>query len=289
LPLIEHAEVRVQGSRKLKPIALAVQFREADRYEVAGVIDVVTHVKLGDPTLASNPLVQTILAQLPAGLPAAFEIIIDYKGTRRPSTPAGPLRTGRTSWRLLYEWQLQTYAYLRSRQPGSLPVVAGVLLYLNEMMPTASDLRRLQREIALGTADVVPTPGSAEARILAGWRVRPKRKVPILPLDFRLRRAVHVLPVDPVAIIAALNAFDDVVKDIETCRGREAHGATIQSAWPANASELQNCQACDHRTYCPEYQRVHAPTTGLTRPRLPGVNPRMGRAARSRGRSVRAS
>src|SRR5262249_36875952 len=67
LPTIEHAEVQVTGSRDLPPIARP--FRVADRYEVKGVIDVVTNVQLSDPSLRTNPVIQAILPTLPATLP----------------------------------------------------------------------------------------------------------------------------------------------------------------------------------------------------------------------------
>ena len=49
-PLIHRAEVRLTGARMLPAIQSQLQFREADRYEMVGVVDVVTHVELADPT-----------------------------------------------------------------------------------------------------------------------------------------------------------------------------------------------------------------------------------------------
>lgn len=41
-PLIHRSEVRLTGARELKPLPKGTAFREADRYEMVGVIDVVT-------------------------------------------------------------------------------------------------------------------------------------------------------------------------------------------------------------------------------------------------------
>src|SRR5262249_48325675 len=55
-PLIHRAEVRLTGSRALPPIESQLQFREADRYEIVGVVDVISHLELGDKQLQNNLL-----------------------------------------------------------------------------------------------------------------------------------------------------------------------------------------------------------------------------------------
>ncbi len=149
-PLIHRAEVRLTGARAL-PLAHIPEkyrFREADRYEVVGVVDVITHVELSDPTLQNNRLVKAILKELPSKPPDRFEVIIDYKGMRRPpvevATSAGP------SFWDIYGWQIQTYAHLRKAHEDSLPVVAGMILYVNEIAPTATDLGQIKEEIRSG-------------------------------------------------------------------------------------------------------------------------------------------
>jgi hypothetical protein len=64
-------------------------------------------------------------------------------------------------------------------------------------------------------------------------------------------------------------AFDDVVKDIETCRGREEHGGTLLTAWDRNPTQESTCVVCDSRTYCPDYQANYAAKHGELTPRLP--------------------
>lgn len=266
-PLIHRAEVRLTGAHPLPPIQGSLQFRVADRYEMVGVIDVVTHVQLADPSLAGNPIVGALKAGLGPALQAKFEVIIDYKGMRRPPQP----KTGaKGSLWTQYEWQLQTYGELRGKQPDALDVAAGVLLYANELHPTRSDLERLKQEVASGQTDVPPPAGSADEAALKAWRTRDKH-LPQLSFSFRLKRALRVVPITPQSVAQSLGAFDAVVKDIETCRGREVHGAGVLQAWDRNSSEEDTCVVCDSRTFCPDYQAKYARRHNETEPRLPAV------------------
>jgi hypothetical protein len=266
-PLIHRAEVRLTGARLLPPIQSQLQFRVADRYELVGVVDVVTHVQLASPALATNPVVGAIKNALGAGLPSTFEVIIDYKGMRRPSVPLPG--TSNSLW-TQYEWQLQTYGELRRTQPGALSVVAGVLLYVNELHPTRSDLEQLKDEITNGTTDIPPVSGSPDDTALKSWKTRDKQ-LPQLSFDYRLARALRVVPITPASIANALQAFDAVVKDIETCRGQEVHGSAVIQAWTKNSSQESTCVVCDSRTFCPDYQAKYAKKHGETEPRLPAV------------------
>lgn len=264
-PLIHRAEVRLTGARLLPAIQSQLQFRVADRYEMVGVVDVVTHVQLADPALAKNPIVGALKGALGQELPPKFEVIVDYKGMRRPPVPA---LGGKSPLWQQYEWQLQTYGELRRVQPDALVVKAGVLVYVNELYPTRNDLEQLQDEIASQTTDVAPVEGSADASALKAWRKRDKY-LPQLSFEFRLARALRIVSITPQSIAAALQAFDDVVKKIETCRGREVHGAPVLQAWDKNSSEEQTCVVCDSRTFCPDYQAKYAKRHNETEPRLP--------------------
>jgi hypothetical protein len=264
-PLIHRAEIRLRGSRPLPTTGIPKEFRfrTADRYEVAGVIDVITHVELADPRFRENRIVRAVLAALAGEPPASFEVVIDYKGMRRPPVQS-PVQPGPSLWEI-YSWQVQTYAFLRHRQPDSLPVAAGMILYVNELSPTRSDLQKLRQEIRSGTTDIAPDPGTDIERVLTQWNPRdPRQPLPALPLEFRLSRAVRVIPVTRASVTEALERFDDVVARIETCRGRELSHGRIISSWDKDASDDSTCTACDARTFCPENTRHN-------RPRLPGV------------------
>jgi hypothetical protein len=287
-PLIHRSEVRLTGARVLKPLPAGTAFREADRYEIVGVIDVVTDIELSRPEVAGNPIVKLIKDCL-GTVPDHFEVIIDYKGSRRPSLPPGKAAPKKPSLWDQYEWQVLTYAELRGRQPGAYPVKAGLLLYINELLPLASDLDDLRKEVKDKTTDI----GASESDLKA-WReicrdqrtratkileaaagrdgaaalAASKELIPSpVPWDLRLKRAIRIVPVDDPQtgksrIPDALHSFDEVVEWIETCRGKEFHGGTILSAWDRNCSDEQTCTACDARTWCPDF-------TSETKPRLP--------------------
>lgn len=256
-PMIHRAEVRITGARQLRLDLIPEEdrFREADRYEMVGVVDVVTHVELERYDLRGNPLVEAIVAALPERPGGPFEVIIDYKGMRRPPKGGG----GQLDLWQVYGWQVNTYAHLRSKQADSHPVAAGVILYLNELVPTTEDLKLLKEETASGTTDIPPT--TAVAALLDAWR--PGRPIPDLPLDFRVARALRVLPISPQSIAQATAAFDEVVAKIERCRGREQRTGRIISSWEQIVEE-STCTACDARTFCPSY-------TGEVSPRLPST------------------
>ena len=253
-PLIHRAEVRLTGARAL-PLGLIpaeYRFREADRYEMQGVIDVVTNVQLYDPDLWGNLVVKLLLEDFKARSvkpQAEFEVIIDYKGMRRPSLK--PLDPGQPSFWDIYGWQAQTYAHLRQAQADSLPVVAGMIIYLNELLPTRGDLVRLKRELREGTTDVVPQVGGEAERLLGQWQKGDP--MPVLPFEFRLRRAIRVIPVTEETVTEALESFDRTVARIEVCRGKELTEGQVMSTWEKNAVDESTCTACDARTFCPSY------------------------------------
>ena len=93
-----------------------------------------------------------------------FEVIVDYKGMRRPPRK----RPSRGGPRLLsiYEWQLQTYATSELCKPDSRPVAAGVPLYLNELRLSISDIAALRREIRQGLTDRLPSSRSRDEKLL---------------------------------------------------------------------------------------------------------------------------
>jgi PD-(D/E)XK nuclease superfamily len=214
------------------------QYRNLDRYELVGVIDVVSHVELASVS-EGNPLVAAVRNTLQK-LPTEFEIIIDYKGMRRPSTRR---QNGRLDLKT-YEWQLQNYANLRMRQQEGPTVVAGVLLFLNELLPTSSDILEWIAETREGTTDI-----PCERH----WR-QPSD----IPDPIKLKRAIHVTAVTPFSQQRALSEFDAVVQKIEACRGIEIAGRSMFGAWKGNPDDKATCDACDARTFCPELRRRQA-------------------------------
>lgn len=239
--LISSAEEKLIGTRDM-PASSGRPLRAA-RYVLTGVIDVVTNIEL-DAVGVENPIAHTVRDACP-GLRGTFEVIVDYKSSHRP-----PIND-RRHW-LPGEWQVKTYAWLRQRQPESPRVAAGVLLYLNELSPSANDVERIRREVAAGTTDVLPRRGSRDARELqltrAGTRVD-------LSEEFRLRRAIRVIPIDNTTLDAATREFDEIVGQIESRIAREDETGSISATWPPTCEEYRTCVACDFKAFCPSPAR----------------------------------
>jgi hypothetical protein len=232
-PLISTAEQRVLGTRPL-----VLEEARSTRYALRGVIDVLGNIELGQP--GGNAILEAIRAVRPE-LAGDFEIIVDYKGARRPWIQ-------RDQHWSLGEWQVQTYAWLRERQPEALPVTAGILIYVNELSPSSADVGLIRNEINGGLTDVVPAPGSSDDYQIQAW-------VPGASADisdsFKLARALRVIPVTDESKVEATGRFDDLVARIERNVAREALRGSIAQAWAPTCSDHKTCSACDFLSFCP--------------------------------------
>jgi hypothetical protein len=236
-PLIAAAEEKVIGTRSIPQAGAQGPGARSFLYELHGIIDVVTDVQLNGAA-TSNVIRQAIQNACPR-LTSRYEVIVDYKGSRRPGTNENYWAQG--------DWQVQTYAWLRTRQPHSLPVAAGVLLYVNELAPVSSDLVSVRREIANGNTDLTPVNGTPDAYALSTWR--PGNAIPNFSLEFRLARAIRVIPINAASQTNATAQFDNVVANIEQCVGSEATAGVINPHWSPCGDE-ETCSACDFRHFC---------------------------------------
>jgi hypothetical protein len=237
-PLISMAEQRVLGTRPLLRHDPAVAPRAA-RYALRGVIDV-----LGDLDLGAGPgnVFRDAIRQMCPDLTGEFEIIVDYKGANRPKSH------GDAHWHL-GEWQVQTYAWLRERQADAKPVAAGILIYINELAPSASDIGRIQREVNAHTTDVWPVEGTQDDYQLKAWVPGANAQ---LSDGFRFRRALRVIPVTAESKAAATTEFDRLVAEIEFNVLREATIGHIGQAWLPTCDDQKTCSACDFLSFCPQ-------------------------------------
>jgi hypothetical protein len=234
-PLIRSAEEKVIGTRPLTmPNGVTVRAR---MYELHGVMDVLSSVSVN--AAPDNVICNAVRAVIP-NLPDGAEIIVDYKGSHRPSTTSDYWGQG--------DWQLQMYAWLRAQQPGATPIVAGVLIYVNELAPTDEAITDLKRDVSRGTTDVRPVPGSHDDYQLRTWS--PGSAAPAFSAAFRMQRVIRVVPITQPSIDIALAKFDNVVVNIESCVAREAKHGTIIAHWPAKGDN-DSCVACDFRHFCP--------------------------------------
>ena len=259
-PLISVAEERVIGTRSIPASGPEQHTRRSDLYELRGVIDVLTNVELS--AAATTNVIRQGIQTACSECSGEYEVIVDYKGSRRPKV--GNLDT---SYWQQHDWQVQTYAWLRTRQPKSLPVAAGVLLYVNELAPGREDLIEMKKAMGTGTADVAPAPGSQDAYMLSTWRPDSDIAIPSFSLPFRLARAIRVIPVSPESQEKAATHFDKVVLDIELCAGKEATLGTIKQNW-LPCGDAETCVACDFRYFCPD-PHPHRGTHIIEAPRAP--------------------
>lgn len=257
-PIIDQAEVRLRGTGNLPAIPKKYRFREADRYEISGIVDVITHLQFNDPRFKHNRIVQRIMQELPPNPPDGFEVIIDYKGMRRPPK----IVSGTPLWDY-YNWQIQTYAILKEQQMNSLPIVAGVLLYINELLPSRRDMTDYKKELKKGNTDIRPPTGSPDEREINNWKG--KGAPPQLTYDFRLQRAMRVIQVDQNSKEAAQKEFAGVVQKIETCLGKELKTRDLFNSWEKNSSDKSTCTACDAKTFCPDSPEKGSPKLPMTK------------------------
>ena len=250
-PLIASTESKVIGTR---PVPSSEEELRCDNYEVHGIIDVLTNVTFSNAS--DDNLIRQCVMQAYPDLQGEFEAIVDYKGERRPLIDEAYWDQG--------DWQIQTYAWLRERQPDALRVAAGILIYINELTPGGTEMQAIRRGLANQSTDVVPESGSQDEQIIRMWREGMDTSQ--LSLAFRLRRAIGVIQISPRSIQRALSSFDNVVRQAEEDIVAETAGRNILQAWAPNCEDEATCAACDFRHFCPkpagvpEDYEIKAPT-----------------------------
>lgn len=243
-PLVECAEEPLTGSRLLPPHPQGAALR-ASRYGLTGVVDVLTAIKMNTvpPENLIRQAIERELAAQGLATPPEYEVIVDYKGAARPESDAA-------YWQQ-HEWQIQTYGWLRQRKPDAKPVVAGILLYINELLPNSDDLRNMARAFHEGRSDVLPEKGSQDFNTLNLWR-QGVAGATNLSVGFRIRRALRVIPITEASIARSLKEFDRVVLEIESNISEEVADGAISHVWDANCNDPQTCVACDFHPSCPK-------------------------------------
>jgi hypothetical protein len=236
-PLITAAEERISGTRPMPQLPLG-QTARGTRYELTGIVDVISSVSL--TTAETNPLVHLIQAALPHVPEGEYDLIVDYKASRRPAEDS--------DYAAQYRWQVQTYAWLRSQVPHARPVGAAILIYINELSPLQGDLTEFKHDIANNRTDIVPANGSPEYYALHGWH--PGAPVPNFPEEFLRRRAVKIIEVGNVSVEQAVHQIDGTVTQIESAAFTEHNTGNIPAHWPATGQD-KDCDACDFFHFCP--------------------------------------
>ena len=254
-PLIDSSELLIKGVRQMPDYDENIS--RSNYYGINGVVDVLTSMKINKTLeqstldnynnkiiefLKKDPDFQERISNYNEG--DDYEIIIDYKGMKRPPFKMIDSKA-EDKWEN-HKQQILTYSWLRSKQEDAKPIVAGIIFYLNELVPSKEDLVLIKDEIKNDLTDVGQKYQS-DVDLINKWEE--EDKAPELSDDFKRDRSIRIINVDEKEQINALDKFDRVVADIENSLIKEIKGCKIQDAWKADSDE-RTCSACDFRTFC---------------------------------------
>ena len=291
-PLIIDAEMPLKGLRPLED----ENFR-SDYYSINGVVDVLSFSKINKllnfaenqskiqktldfyydndnrnkiiEYLSSNKETLDLLKEkLAKDNIEDYEIIIDYKGMRRPSAPSeeemqkiqalmsegnlfeSEIYEKYKVW-IQHEWQILTYAWLRRNQTDMQEPVVGIIFYLNDMVRSNDDLEAIKEDLSKNQTDISKDRiDEADWNLLENWNPYSEKAIHNdLSTKFKMDRSIRIINIDEELFENSLNQFDNVVKEIESSMIKEMEGAKIQDAWKAEAEE-RTCSACDFRAFC---------------------------------------
>lgn len=246
-PLIDSAELLIKGLRPMPNYDKNIS--RSNYYGINGVVDVLTSTKINrihEQTSNNNKIIKFIKDNINESNIEEYEIIIDYKGMKRPPIKiTDPLSEDK--WKN-HKQQILTYSWLRSKQEDAKTISAGIILYLNELVPSKEDLMMVKEEIKDGLTDV-PQNGEFEKdiEIIENWKE--EDKAPELSDEFKIARSIRFIEINDDEKNKALKKFDNVVCDIENSLIKEKKGSKIQEAWKAEADK-RTCLACDFKTFC---------------------------------------
>ena len=256
-PLIDSSEHLIKGVRQMPNYDKKTS--RSNYYGINGVVDVLTSMKINETLeqstltnydnkiielLKKNPEFQKTIRDSKNG--DEYEIIIDYKGMKRPPIKVNDSKA-EDKWET-HEQQILTYSWLRSKQEDSKPIFAGIIFYLNELVPSKEDLVLIKEEINTGFTDIGwQEEYESDFEAINNWQE--DDKAPELSEKFKVDRSIRIINIDEVKQEKALEKFDSVVFDIEESLIKEMNGCKIQDAWTAD-SDKRTCSACDFRTFC---------------------------------------
>ncbi|MBQ2226619.1 MAG: PD-(D/E)XK nuclease family protein, partial [Methanobrevibacter sp.] len=256
-PLINSSELLIKGIRKMPNYDENIS--RSNYYGINGVVDVLSSLKINKNLnqtnldnydnmivefLKKDKKFQQKIANHNAG--DEYEIIIDYKGMKRP--PQQSKDDFNNPWEN-HKQQILTYSWLRSQQEDAKPIFAGIVFYLNELVPSKEDLVLIKEEIANDLTDgaIDYSKYSEDVDLIMNWDK--DDKAPELSEEFKIERSIRIIDIDESEIESSLDKFDSVVFNIESSLIKEIKGCKIQDAWKADSDE-RTCSACDFRSFC---------------------------------------
>jgi hypothetical protein len=256
-PLIDSTELLIKGIREMPNYEKNVS--RSNYYGINGVVDVLSSIKINKNLNQTNldnynNRIIEFLKRDPEfrkqiqshGEGEEYEIIIDYKGMKRP--PEKSVNKFNNPWEN-HKQQILTYSWLRSRQEDAKPIFAGIIFYLNELVPSKEDILLIRDEIEHDLTDDAIDYGrfANDVERIMNWKE--EDKAPELSEEFRIARSIRIINIDNDEIDESLEKFDSVVFNIESSLIKEIKGCKIQDAWKGESDE-RTCSACDFRTFC---------------------------------------
>jgi CRISPR/Cas system-associated exonuclease Cas4 (RecB family) len=252
-PLIDSSELLIKGIRQMPNYDKNKS--RSNYYGINGVVDVLTSMKINDleqstldtfdnkiiKFLKKDPDFQKRVLEFEND---EYEIIIDYKGMKRPPVKVANEKI-EDKWET-HKQQILTYSWLRSKQEDAKPIIAGIIFYLNELVPSKEDLVLIKDELNNDLTDV-GAEFEDDFDLINNWEE--EDKAPDLSDEFKIARSIRIINVDDEETNTALLKFDSVVANIEDSLIKEMKGCKIQDAWKADSDE-RTCSACDFRTFC---------------------------------------
>ena len=252
-PLIDSSELLIKGVRKMPNYD--ENKSRSNYYGINGVVDVLTSMKIHDLEQSNlnnynNKIIEFLKKdegfkkRISEYDGEDYEIIIDYKGMKRPPIKVNDPKS-EDKWEN-HKQQILTYSWLRSKQEESKPIIAGIIFYLNELVPSKEDLVLIKEELNNNLTDV-GIEFTEDVELIQKWQE--EDKAPDLSDEFKINRSIRIVNVDLSEQQKALDKFDKVVADIESSLIKEIKGCKIQEAWKADSDE-RTCSACDFKTFC---------------------------------------
>ena len=254
-PLIDSSELLIKGIRDMPNYNKNTS--RSNYYGINGIVDVLTSMKINKNLNQSNldnynnkiiellindPNFQKRVDESTDG--DDYEIIIDYKGMKRP--PVTMLdKKAENKWET-HKQQILTYSWLRSKQEDAKPIFAGIIFYINELVPSKEDLVLIKEELKNDLTDV-GQEFEDDVKLIENWQE--DDKAPELSDEFKIARSIRIINIDDDDCEKSLTTFDNVVADIEKSLIKEMDGYKIQDAWKAESDE-RTCAACDFKTFC---------------------------------------
>lgn len=276
LSLITAPEVPLKGIRHYNGVPLNPSkfssfsdYKKEVIYEVKGIVDVLTQFNIKSQIskgIQKRNIIIDILAQnyfpeifnrkekttdeefikkiypeflrkIEGKYPNGFEIIIDYKGQSRPS-----YKKSNSDW-LKHEWQIRTYKWLREEQQHDIPIIGGILMYINEFAPSNKDLKILIKEsqnkstdIFLCKKEIDSLKGKGSLQKYLGNEYK----------EFRRNRVIRYIDLtDNEETEKSLEKFDKTVLEIEASLEIEKNYGKMD-IWTEDGDET-TCRTCDFR------------------------------------------